>query len=356
MKFNSGKEMYDYLLNGNDLYEPQLGIYVFLYDDACTLCTYNLSRLQAAELNKEVRENGDSWKTYLGEGGRILDDESDASYHFCDLYYRQNWINPEEVRFEQPRFVLTSSDEFRTTNAYFATMEAAARSMYEEYALTARAHGEEPVPFCMQRTAMLITEDEIYRWYIDEIPEVIFMGTSKADRIRKKKSDDSYSYLVCCLDEKQYDCATYHLFRTMEEARRFCYDKKRYRDLKNGVFTESSRPYKDGVKKVCIDFVQDDGHRFIVNEIFPVEVKALEDLFLCVHHHACDGVNFDIREIGSQRQCVECSRKEFYDLLNGLESLQIKVHIVSKDQNQMILDIGSEFEIWDVVQVDKICQ
>jgi len=354
MKFNSGKEMYDYLLNGNDLYEPQLGIYVFLYNDDGALCTYNLSKLQAAELNKEVRENGDYWGAYLGRGGKILDDEPDASYRFCDLYYNRNWIDTKEVQFEQPRFVLTSSDEYHTTNTYFATMEAASKCMYKEYETTAIAHGDDPVPFHMQRTVMLITEDEVYHWYIDKIPEVIYTGASKNRQIQKNPNDP-YSYLVCSLDEEQYASASYHLFRTMEEARQFCYDKKRYQYLENGRFTEDIIPCEDE-KKVRIDFVQDDERCFVVNEISSIKIKAIKDLFLCVRHHAYEGVNFDVREIGTYQACVDRSRKEFYDLLTELENLQIDVNVVSESDRQMILDTGIEFEIWDVVRVDKICK
>lgn len=355
MKFNSGKEMYDYLLDGNDLYEPQLGIYVFLYNDAGALCTYNLSKLQAAELNKEVRENGEYWGAYLGRGGKILDDEPDASYRFCDLYYNRNWIDTEEVRFEQPRFVLTSSDEFHTTNTYFATMEAAAKSMYEEYKALAEQYEEQPLPFDMQRTAMLITENETYHWRIDKIPEVIYTGTSKTPKAEKKRDSLSYEYLVCCLDEEQYASASYHLFHTMEEAKQFCFDKARYQYLEKGSFAEGSIPYKEGQRKVRIDFVQDDGCCFVINEIFPVKITDISDLFLCVRHHAYDGVDFDIKEIGSYQKCVDRSRKEFYDLLTELESLQINVNVVSENEKQMILDTGSEFEIWDVIRVSELC-
>ena len=102
--------------------------------------------------------------------------------------------------------------------------------------------------------------------------------------------------------------------------------------------------------------MQDDERCFVVNEISSIKIKAIKDLFLCVRHHAYEGVNFDVREIGTYQACVDRSRKEFYNLLTELENLQIDVNVVSESDRQMILDTGIEFEIWDVVRVDKICK
>lgn len=51
MKFKTWEEMYRYLENEGDLYNPLLELYVFLYNEAGALCTYNISEEKAMELS-----------------------------------------------------------------------------------------------------------------------------------------------------------------------------------------------------------------------------------------------------------------------------------------------------------------
>lgn len=106
MKFSSGAEMLDYLIDGNDLYSPDLEIYVFCYNDIGAIAYYGIDKEQAVSLEKESRLSGEYWGAFLGPGGYICDDPSDSynppspgnsNIDFCNMYYSANWLHCSEV-------------------------------------------------------------------------------------------------------------------------------------------------------------------------------------------------------------------------------------------------------------------
>ena len=96
--FKNWREMYNTLCNGKDLYNPNIGKYVFLYNENGALCTYDLNKKQAMNVAKEA--NGDTWSSVLGTGGYILDvmtlskeESSQPSYDFCkENYEKGGWV------------------------------------------------------------------------------------------------------------------------------------------------------------------------------------------------------------------------------------------------------------------------
>ena len=64
--------MYDALSNGKDLYNPNIGKYVFLYNENGALCTYDLNKKQAMNVAKEA--NGGNWQ----DGQRFRENPSDS--------------------------------------------------------------------------------------------------------------------------------------------------------------------------------------------------------------------------------------------------------------------------------------
>lgn len=97
MKFNNGKEMYDYLQNSGDLYCEASETYVFMYNEAGALCYYHVSPEEAKELSVKAREMEDYWGAFLGTGGCILDEEEPEysikpSFDFCDEQFNKDWI------------------------------------------------------------------------------------------------------------------------------------------------------------------------------------------------------------------------------------------------------------------------
>ena len=59
IKFNSGKEMYDYICKGNDIYSRSEGIYAFIYNDAGAICIYTLDDEDFARVVTEIKEHDD---------------------------------------------------------------------------------------------------------------------------------------------------------------------------------------------------------------------------------------------------------------------------------------------------------
>lgn len=115
IKFNSAKEMYDYLVSGNDLYSYSAGVYAFVYNDADALCYYNLSNEEVKEI--VAKNTDDFWSASLGIGGYILDESEydddehrysndeemrnlylQPSWDFCnEMYAKEDWLNTKDV-------------------------------------------------------------------------------------------------------------------------------------------------------------------------------------------------------------------------------------------------------------------
>ena len=74
MKFESAKDMYEEARDC-DLYNKELELYVFGYNDFGALCYYHIDEEEAEELRRKSRENDDEyWGAFLGIGGYVLDD------------------------------------------------------------------------------------------------------------------------------------------------------------------------------------------------------------------------------------------------------------------------------------------
>ena len=121
MKFENRKQMHDYICSGKDLYSKSLGIYVFVYNDADALCTYNLRPEYIAETIEKSKESGEYWSAHLGwYGSAILDNgEYDDDEHrysedenmrnlylkpsldFCEeTYMVEDWMDTDNVTVE----------------------------------------------------------------------------------------------------------------------------------------------------------------------------------------------------------------------------------------------------------------
>ena len=118
-KFKNGKEMYDFLASGKDLYSSKLEIYVFEYNDAGALCYYGLSDTEVKEIVEKKRPD-EYWAAYLGPGGSILDsseyDDDEHRYSedeakrnlylqpsidFCnENYSNEDWIDTDDLSLE----------------------------------------------------------------------------------------------------------------------------------------------------------------------------------------------------------------------------------------------------------------
>lgn len=74
MKFNSGKEMLDYILDGHDLYSSSTATYVFAYNDLGSIAVYGeIFEDEANELHWKANDSDEYWGAFLGIGGMIYD-------------------------------------------------------------------------------------------------------------------------------------------------------------------------------------------------------------------------------------------------------------------------------------------
>ena len=119
LKFSSGKEMYDYICKGNDIYSKSEGTYAFIYNDAGAICIYTLDDEDVARLVTESKEYNDYWGAFLGwNGSSILDDGEYNEYRysekqeerklylrpsldFCEETYKAtDWVDCKDVNME----------------------------------------------------------------------------------------------------------------------------------------------------------------------------------------------------------------------------------------------------------------
>ena len=91
--FTSAKEMLDTIQNGTDLYNPNLQIYVFVYNIAGSIAYYNIDINEASELARQSEESDEYWGAFLGRGGYIIDDPSSEFYEPGDETNYQWWEN-----------------------------------------------------------------------------------------------------------------------------------------------------------------------------------------------------------------------------------------------------------------------
>ena len=88
-KFKSGKEMYEYICEGNDIYSEGERTYAFVYNDAGAICIYTLYEEDVARLIEESKEHDDYWCAFLGwKGSSILDE---GRYNDDEYRYSEDW-------------------------------------------------------------------------------------------------------------------------------------------------------------------------------------------------------------------------------------------------------------------------
>ena len=92
MKFNSGKEMLDYIVDCSDLYSAEKDLYVFGYNNYGSIAVYNIYPNQAMKLRDMSEESGEYWGAFLGAGGSIYDDPRYENFEEGD-YSNLDWCN-----------------------------------------------------------------------------------------------------------------------------------------------------------------------------------------------------------------------------------------------------------------------
>ena len=106
MTFNSAQEMLDCILDGNDLYNPNIESFVCIYNGYGSIVEFAISKRYAKTLAKESKGTDEGWYALLTPHGYIYDDPScdffedgdTTNLQWCEDHYNiDGWINTEEV-------------------------------------------------------------------------------------------------------------------------------------------------------------------------------------------------------------------------------------------------------------------
>lgn len=93
--------MLDFLQAGKDLYNPETGAYVFVYNEDKAIAYYSISKEDAKKYAKIEADTGEYWGSNLGVGGYIYEDQLSENYNiskmssrnFCDEHFGEGvWV------------------------------------------------------------------------------------------------------------------------------------------------------------------------------------------------------------------------------------------------------------------------
>ena len=111
-------------------------------------------------------------------------------------------------------------------------------------------------------------------------------------------------YLVCVLDDKHYRDPDFYFFKTAFEAHKWIIDSLVSITEESMEEVTSNLDYRnvDGSDDqiMRIDYSYGDGE-FYVNTIHEIEIKDGD--YLCIYHHAYEGVGFYVEKIGTLEEC-----------------------------------------------------
>ena len=111
-------------------------------------------------------------------------------------------------------------------------------------------------------------------------------------------------YLVCVLDDEHYRDPDFYFFKTAFEAHKWVIDSLINETEGSMEEVTSNLDYRnvDGSDDqiMRIDYSYGDGE-FYVNTIHEIEIKDGD--YLCIYHHAYEGVGFYVEKIGTLEEC-----------------------------------------------------
>ena len=164
-------------------------------------------------------------------------------------------------------------------------------------------------------------------------------------------------YIVCSLNYENYSCPEFCLCRTMDDAKKKCI-KNAMEEMKMAAISPVTE--EDIVKDMAL-IVNNEGTFFnynkdgifYVNQIITIDDLDMmcQDLYLCVWHHAYEGVSFEVLCIGNNEECIEKMRQKAEKIQ---EECYYDVELCLDDEKQCVIDTGNEWEVVSIVQIASI--
>lgn len=152
-------------------------------------------------------------------------------------------------------------------------------------------------------------------------------------------------YLVCSLNDENYTQADYDFCSTFEEAKEKCIENvAEYYEISNEEATSRMEfRYDEESNNHFYNYQDEDS--FFVNQIIEIDVDK-ED-YLCIWHHAYDGVDFNVIKIGSDKECSDFMYK---DSDTTFKEYGVEISVGSA---QVVIDTSEEWKVWDVIKVEE---
>lgn len=166
-------------------------------------------------------------------------------------------------------------------------------------------------------------------------------------------------YLVCVLDDEHYRDPDFYFFKTAFEAHKWIIDS--LVSITEGSMEEvtSNLDYKnvDGSDDqiMRIDYSYGDGE-FYVNTIHEIEIKDGD--YLCIYHHAYEGVGFYVEKIGTLEECKNHMLDSTAKMANDYDIDITNDDIFEVNSFDSCVDDDIQWHMCDIIQfkVNEIMQ
>lgn len=166
-------------------------------------------------------------------------------------------------------------------------------------------------------------------------------------------------YLVCVLDDEHYRDPDFYFFKTAFEAHKWVIDSLINETEGSMEEVTSNLDYRnvDGSDDqiMRIDYSYGDGE-FYVNTIHEIEIKDGD--YLCIYHHAYEGVGFYVEKIGTLEECKNHMLDSTAKMANDYDIDITNDDIFEVNSFDSCVDDDIQWHMCDIIQfkVNEIMQ
>ena len=166
-------------------------------------------------------------------------------------------------------------------------------------------------------------------------------------------------YLVCVLDDEHYRDPDFYFFKTAFEAHKWGIDSLINETEGSMEEVTSNLDYRnvDGSDDqiMRIDYSYGDGE-FYVNTIHEIEIKDGD--YLCIYHHAYEGVGFYVEKIGTLEECKNHMLDSTAKMANDYDIDITNDDIFEVNSFDSCVDDDIQWHMCDIIQfkVNEIMQ
>lgn len=162
-------------------------------------------------------------------------------------------------------------------------------------------------------------------------------------------------FLLCSLNDEDYRRPCFEFFKSLSEAHQSVIDyiANDIKDDKYGADREIKYVMDISFPKnrrMRIDYSYGNEH-FLVFEVFEIQVSDGD--FLCIFHHAYDGVGFCIEKIGTFEECRNQMLDSAAQTANDFNIDITDEDVFEVNEGDSCVDTGEEWHMCDIIQFNK---